>query len=543
MAGRIFISYSKEQPEPTRALSDLLTAEGYTVWWDTNLKSGEVFRTAIDRELESSNAVIVIWTEQSVASKWVVAEADHADRENKLITVRTKDLEPWRIPKPYNTYHADVVDDHAAILASVRRLAGEPERTKAAPQSAAAGFSLSERSIQEALALEYWQAIKDTADATGLRAYLAEFGASKCASLALSRLRAQASAAWKSVDRKSEPSLSAFLAQWPEAVEADDARKLVGALATMQALQQREPAPEVSQPAAAVSEPPKPPAKRAAAWPKIAAGVAALGALALILAWQPWKAAPHATLPPTQQTTTPQRDPGVSLTELSMRMANEALVKSAVIRATSVLAGAGKTMEFYEEGCDKDAKVRDIYRGMMLAHAGYFLVMADLRTGSYQNYGFLPEDHAYLEKASLYSFWTMDRVTALWRSSNALASLDGDDKKALAAFLTELKGYRAIYAAVKRVKPNLAQLNWLRGSPVEFAEINEILKRSGRPPISKCYLSDYGYRLTWNVTPTGGTAVNFMPVDYMFSFWYRRDSEGKEQLADTFITSMIGWLK
>ena len=79
-------------------------------------------------------------------------------------------------------------------------------------------------------------------------------------------------------------------------------------------------------------------------------------------------------------------------------MRDEDLVKSAIIRATKVLAAADKETDLYTEGCDKDPKVGNFYRGMILAHAGYFLVMADLRTGSYRNYGLLPEDHPNLKR-------------------------------------------------------------------------------------------------------------------------------------------------
>jgi hypothetical protein len=179
MPGRIFIGYSKADPEPTRELADFLTSQGYSVWWDTNLTSGEVFREVIDRELAAADAVIVIWTAHSVASNWVIAEADDAARRNKLITVRTKDLEPWRIPKPYNTYHADVVDNRDAVLAAVRRVAGEAPKPEVKPSP-----TLSEATLHEALALEHWQAIKAKADAARLRAFLDEFGDTKCASLA-----------------------------------------------------------------------------------------------------------------------------------------------------------------------------------------------------------------------------------------------------------------------------------------------------------------------------------------------------------------------
>jgi TIR domain len=122
----IFISYSKQQPEPTREVAAYLGSQGYSVWWDADLTSGEDFGHVIDRELDAAKAVIVIWTKGSIASKWVRAEARHADRDGKLIPLRTEDLDTSRIPKPYCEYHTDVVDDRAAILKAVRRVAGVP---------------------------------------------------------------------------------------------------------------------------------------------------------------------------------------------------------------------------------------------------------------------------------------------------------------------------------------------------------------------------------------------------------------------------------
>jgi len=126
MRRRIFISYSKEEPEPTTALAALLSSEGYDVWWDSSLTPGEVFREVIDRELDAAHAVIVIWTPASITSNWVISEADHASRQGKLITVRTVAVDPSRIPKPYNTYHTDTIDNRAAILAAIRRVTGRP---------------------------------------------------------------------------------------------------------------------------------------------------------------------------------------------------------------------------------------------------------------------------------------------------------------------------------------------------------------------------------------------------------------------------------
>ena len=226
MPGRVFISYSKAEPEPTRELADFLTSQGYTVWWDTNLTSGEVFRKVIDRELAAADAVIVIWSAHSVASNWVVSEADDAARRGKLITVRTGDLEPWRIPKPYNTYQADLVDNREAVLAAVRRVAGEAPKLEAKPAP-----SLSEATLYEALALEHWQAIKASGDPAKLQAFLNEFGTSKCGPLARAELARLAERQWSKLASSKDPvALNSFCSLFQDTPQARLARARMAAL-------------------------------------------------------------------------------------------------------------------------------------------------------------------------------------------------------------------------------------------------------------------------------------------------------------------------
>jgi TIR domain len=143
MPPKIFISYSSERPKPTQEVVSLLEAAGYQTFWDTrNLTAGEAFRKVISRELDAADAVIVIWSPESVNSDWVYSEADHADHRGVLITLRTDDVNIRDIPIPFGQRETKLVDDHAAILAAVLRVAGpasppskdQPKQTSPKPK-------------------------------------------------------------------------------------------------------------------------------------------------------------------------------------------------------------------------------------------------------------------------------------------------------------------------------------------------------------------------------------------------------------------------
>src|SRR6476646_2054090 len=80
----IFISYSREDRSTARQFATALADEGFSVWWDNALHSGETFDEVIEKQLREAKAVVVLWSPRSVASRWVRAEATLADRRNKL---------------------------------------------------------------------------------------------------------------------------------------------------------------------------------------------------------------------------------------------------------------------------------------------------------------------------------------------------------------------------------------------------------------------------------------------------------------------------
>jgi len=81
----IFISYARQDRPAARIFAERFTAEGFSVWWDASLHSGETFDEVIEQRLRDAKAVVVLWSPRSVASRWVRAEATLADRRNKLV--------------------------------------------------------------------------------------------------------------------------------------------------------------------------------------------------------------------------------------------------------------------------------------------------------------------------------------------------------------------------------------------------------------------------------------------------------------------------
>lgn len=81
----IFISYSRQDRHTAEQFAASLEREGFVVWWDDAIHSGETFDEVIEEELRAAKAVVVLWSPRSVISRWVRAEATIADRRRRLV--------------------------------------------------------------------------------------------------------------------------------------------------------------------------------------------------------------------------------------------------------------------------------------------------------------------------------------------------------------------------------------------------------------------------------------------------------------------------
>ena len=90
----VFISYASEDRERIRPLVRAIEAAGLSVWWDTNIGMGASFDREIEQELDATKCVVVIWSERSVNSDWVRAEATEALERQLLVPAIIDDVRP-----------------------------------------------------------------------------------------------------------------------------------------------------------------------------------------------------------------------------------------------------------------------------------------------------------------------------------------------------------------------------------------------------------------------------------------------------------------
>ena len=149
-AGRVFVSYSRDDSARAKQVIDLLGNSGLEVWWDGLLEGGENYLPATEAALEGADCVVVLWSRISIDSHWVRDEAQSGRERTCLVPVsidgaqaplgfrqfQTIDASSWN-GRP-GTAEADKI-----LEAVLRRCGAQP-----APRPAnAPGLTLSRRNL------------------------------------------------------------------------------------------------------------------------------------------------------------------------------------------------------------------------------------------------------------------------------------------------------------------------------------------------------------------------------------------------------------
>ena len=129
----IFISYKAEDRRRIEPLVQALQADGYSVWWDQYIGTGDDWRETIESQLDAAKCVIVAWSKHSIGpeGQFVRDEASRAQRRRVYVPVLLDSVEP---PLGFGESQATLLRGwrgkrtdarYQAILTAVRRVLGE----------------------------------------------------------------------------------------------------------------------------------------------------------------------------------------------------------------------------------------------------------------------------------------------------------------------------------------------------------------------------------------------------------------------------------
>ena len=142
----VFISYSRDDRPKVEKIAHALTSAGLNVWWDPQIQTGAGFRQEIADALTNTRSVLVIWSRNSVGSRFVCDEADEGAARDILFPalidnvdiplgfrqIQTADLTHWRgnlndpALKAFISTIADGASNSRGAPARVRERAPEP---------------------------------------------------------------------------------------------------------------------------------------------------------------------------------------------------------------------------------------------------------------------------------------------------------------------------------------------------------------------------------------------------------------------------------
>ena len=139
----VFLSYARGDQAQAVSIVSALEAAGHTVQWDALLAGGSPFAKAIENAIQASDVVLVAWSKQSIASDWVLDEAQSGRDLKKLVPVTLDGTQP---PLGFGQYHAvdlrqwrGSVDapEFSGVLRGIAEVTGRASLSSSAPPAAA----------------------------------------------------------------------------------------------------------------------------------------------------------------------------------------------------------------------------------------------------------------------------------------------------------------------------------------------------------------------------------------------------------------------
>ena len=102
--GHIFISYSRKDEEYVTKLVESLENEGFEVWIDRELLTGDTWTQVINHKIDTCDAFVIVMTDESQKSNWVRREVLYAIQEGKKIFPLLLQGKLWMLLQDFNYF-------------------------------------------------------------------------------------------------------------------------------------------------------------------------------------------------------------------------------------------------------------------------------------------------------------------------------------------------------------------------------------------------------------------------------------------------------
>lgn len=139
----LFLSYAHQDQAQAQRLAATLERAGYTIWWDALIEGGTRYAKSIEQALRAADAIVVLWSRNSVESDWVRDEAAQGRERQRLVPLSLDGTQPplgFRQIQVIDLSHwrgrADAPEIHAIRRAVAAAIGQEPVpvRSGAAPR-------------------------------------------------------------------------------------------------------------------------------------------------------------------------------------------------------------------------------------------------------------------------------------------------------------------------------------------------------------------------------------------------------------------------
>ena len=98
-----FFSYARQNLDRVKSMVDALRSEGFSIYFDVDLKVGNNYIIELNERLRDAQAIIVAWSKVSTRSRWVLSEAMFGFNRNVLVPILIE--EDVDLPVPFNGIH------------------------------------------------------------------------------------------------------------------------------------------------------------------------------------------------------------------------------------------------------------------------------------------------------------------------------------------------------------------------------------------------------------------------------------------------------